>query len=476
MEFEAVFLDHLALAKLELLRTLLRRPQADTIADLAQAMAQTYQRTYNLFQGVVDDLMAQSSLSQEQARTRLLANAANRPSLDHYRMFLLQQSLAWQYFDTLVQGAAPNLDRFCAKHFISRSTLTRKTSSLRKLLQRYGIRLNNAKAAIEGDEALIRRAIAEIYWRAARGVQWPFVTMERATIAAQCQVRPAPAGLLNEFGYYQLAVARLRLAAGHTLKPLQLPQVYPYFTADAFPYLSAVDLATENAGMTFLHHTNLNFSRVDQSAIRTALSAWFPQAATACARLCEALAPTYAIDDHTALNLLRVIACFIRYDGDYLKASDFNQPLRKRHAAFSLQRELRTIIAQLGVPQLRQAQAAFAQMVAYLVAPVARLADTATAVAVCVLVEPCDTLNQRLMTFLTSLHFVQLHDAQALSQCDLVIAEADSLITPQTQAFARAHPKQYFTWSLDAIEADYLKLFAAIDQMHLHKLAKLEQA
>ncbi|WP_390410367.1 helix-turn-helix domain-containing protein [Lacticaseibacillus jixiensis] len=476
MEFEAMFLDNLAMAKLELLKTLLRTPQADTIADLAQAMGQTYQRTYNLFQALVDDLTVQYSLSPEQARTKLLADAAKRPSLDHYRFFLLQASLAWQYFDMLVQGHTPNLDQFCAKHFISRSTLTRKTNLLRKLLRRYRIRLNNAKAVIEGDEALVRRAIAEIYWRATRGVRWPFGAVDRATIAAQCQVRPNPAGLLNEFGYYQLAVARLRLAAGHTLAPLALPGAYDYFTADAFPHVTAVDLATENAGMTFLHHTNLNFSRSDQSAIQADLEAWFPQAARANVRLCQMLAANYTIDSPTACNLLRVIACFMRYGGDYLKACDFNQPPHQRFVTPHLHRELLAVISTLGVPALNTAAEAFAKMVTYLVAPLQRLATSPAAVEICVLVEPNDTMNQRLTTFLTNLQFVHLHNAQTLNQCDLVIAEADSLITPQTQAFAKTHPKQYFIWSLDAIEADYRKLFAAIDRLHQHKLIKLEQA
>ncbi|WP_054650245.1 helix-turn-helix domain-containing protein [Lacticaseibacillus pantheris] len=96
---------------------------------------------------------------------------------------MLQESIQFQYLDYIIQSRSANTDRFCQDHFISRSTLARKTTPLRTMLELHGIKLSFSRPGFSGSEQNIRQFLYIFYWLCFRGVEWPFTTVPQNRIA-----------------------------------------------------------------------------------------------------------------------------------------------------------------------------------------------------------------------------------------------------------------------------------------------------
>lgn len=494
MQFEAVFLEKTAQQKIALLAALCRRVHAGiTIADLAEQLGFTYQRAYNLFQELNADLADLYQQTPADMRERLIQAAPHSVSLDLYITQQFQDALAWQFFDEVVQGHQPSLDRFCDEHFVSRSTLMRKTANLRAFLARYHLKLVYPTLTFVGPEACLRLLLQQCYWQATQGASWPFVAISQADLLDQYQQFPRlhTNVLAQHMDLYLLAVSRIRMAHGaaldHQIANL-LPDANAYFTASQFPHLTAEQLVYENQFIAFHQAAALRFGHIGLSAWtkrKQRLTTATPTAAKVLTMMQHDLLnptdPGYVAlhtDLGLQLNLLRVLACFLSLGCDYCKASDFDAPKKTSVRLNQFSMRVYTFVANL--PQtpeyaaLHASAHAFCRFVMYVLGPAINAYDPTVRLKVAVVLEPNDILHRRLHTFLDNIGFVdRLKDADALSQCDFLITESSMLIAPKTKAFTTNYPEASLIWDLDANGSDYHHLYEKLASLHNSRLVAL---
>lgn len=494
MQFESVFLEKNAQQKIALLRVLCQRVHAGiTIADLAEHLGLTYQRTYNLFQELNADLADLYQKTPKAMRESLIAADPQKVSLDLYTAQQFQAATAWQFFDYAVQGHQPSLDRFCDDHFLSRSTLMRKTAALRAFLAHYDLKLVYPTLTFSGPEARLRLLLQQCYWQATQGASWPFSAISEGDLKRQYQQFPQrhKSPLAQHMDLYLLAVSRLRMAHGDALEHQianLLPHANAYFSASQFPHLTAKQIVFENQFIAFHQAAALRFGHIGLNAWtrrKQRLTTATPTAAKVLTAMQHDLLnpndPGYVAlqtDLGLQLNLLRVLACFLSLGGDYCKASDFDAPPKTTERLNQLSMRVYTFVTnlpdELEYAALHQANHAFCRFVTYVLAPTINAFDQAVRLKVAVILEPNDILHRRLNRFLDNMTFVdRLTDPDAMQQCDFLITEAAMLITPQTQAFTLNYPEACLIWDLDASAVDYHHLHQKLIALRNRRLVAL---
>lgn len=494
MQLESVFLEKNAQQKIALLRVLCQRVHSGiTIADLATQLGFTYQRTYNLFQELNADLADLYQKTPTAMRKSLVAASAQSVSLDRYKIQQFQAATAWQFFDYAVQGHQPSLDRFCEDHFLSRSTLMRKTANLRAFLAHYDLKLLYPTLTFSGPEARLRLLLQQCYWQVTQGACWPFTAISESDLKRQYQQFPRrhENPLAQHMDLYLLAVSRLRMAHGNALEHQiahLLPDVNAYFSANQFPQLTPQQLVFENQFIAFHQAAALRFGHIGLNAWtrrKERLTLATPIAAKVLSALQRDLLnpndPGHVAlqtDLGLQLNLLRVLVCFFSLGGDYCKASDFDAPVQTTVRLNQLSMRAYTFVTNLpDTPEyaaLHSATHAFCRFVTYVLAPTINAFDQAVRLKVAVILEPNDLLHRRLNRFLDNMSFVdRLAGPDALQQCDFLITEVSMLITPQTQAFITNYPQAYLIWDLDANAIDYHHLHQKLIALRNRRLVAL---
>ncbi|MCI2171507.1 helix-turn-helix domain-containing protein [Schleiferilactobacillus perolens] len=248
-----------------------------TINDLAQLLEMSYAKTYNTFQSLLEDI-EQINHGHRISHTVATINGNDLGiPVDAYRLFLLKRSVEFQVFDYTVQTAHPNLEAFCAKHFISKSTLLRKIGPLRHFFESFGVNWSTTTLQFRGDEKQIRFVLNVIYWVSFHGQEWPFrhvkmydvVQMRRALSTRKFD--PVTALQLDMF----LGVCRMRIATGYPMSAMTTyEKIFPgnnYFTAqlitqDMFPTLDGHSLHNENLFLQFYFHIVLSSREMADSS------------------------------------------------------------------------------------------------------------------------------------------------------------------------------------------------------------------
>lgn len=240
-----------------------------TINDLAQLLDMSYAKTYNTFQALLEDIDALSHGERVSHTVATINGTDLGIPLDCYRLFLLKRSVEFQVFDYAVQSARPNLESFCAQHFISKSTLLRKIASLRHFFETYNINWSTTTLQLKGDEKQIRFILNSIYWVAFHAQEWPFHTVKhddvvrmRKDIQTQ-EFDPVTSLQLDMF----LGLCRTRVGTGYPMTSMATyQQIFPdqnYFTAPLleqrmYPTLDKQSLNNENQFLQFYFHIVLS--------------------------------------------------------------------------------------------------------------------------------------------------------------------------------------------------------------------------
>ncbi|WP_461215108.1 helix-turn-helix domain-containing protein [Lacticaseibacillus sp. GG6-2] len=488
MQFESLFLDKTAQLKLALRHKLdTTAPHGITIADLSNQMQLSYQRTYNLFQELLDDFERLTEQTPTVLRKAVM-NGHIPISLDAYRFYLLRNAVAFEFFDYVVQGHQPNIDRFCTDHFISQSTLTRKTVPLRRFLAQYGLKLTTASATLTGGEVQVRLCLQTFYWQATHGADWPFTTIALAAIRQQVTTMPPAHDLLTQQQLiYLTAISHLRIAQGHRLDPATTAKLpaRTYFTASDFPQLSADQLVAENQYVTWYQIGTFRFTT---NAELTSLSKHVPVAGRVVAHILASLAtcdaPGICQLAHETLfyqNLFRATICFSLLQSNYIKPSDFSEPELIVPQLLDFKAQLTAIIADLPATGdyavFHRESAAYCNEVAFLVAPHLQTAAPSNTLNVAVQLNIDNILHRGLVNFLDNLSFVKrLPPESAIDHCDLLITESERLLSAGTSAFNQAHPEAVFIWCLDATEVDFHHLYQTLCRRYQQKLVPRSSA
>ncbi|WP_179394663.1 helix-turn-helix domain-containing protein [Lacticaseibacillus absianus] len=492
MRFEEIFLEKADLQKFEMFRLLAsQHHDALTITDLSARMRLSYQQTYNIFQELLGDVISLTGETRAAAK-RLLIRGSLELSLDSYRCTLLGEAVAFQFMDYLAQTSQPSVDQFAADHFISHSTLLRKTTTLRKFLGQYRIKVSLTQAKFTGDEKQIRLFLQAMYWLGYRGLKWPFRAIDQQALAAQYRVLPnaatEPIRALQEQVFW--AVCRTRIAHGCVVRwsapATQLFAGYPVETtlypAPLFPRLTPQELLSESSFFEFFQHKNLRFTPItpqeDQLLNylkRPRNPGWVVverMMAALSAYDAEAAAPLWE-DPQLVMNMLRLATAFFVLDGNYVKQADFFASAQLTYRQTQLRALLAQAVAELpqtsGFTAFHRDQAQFVELAFFLFVPYLHRFRWGNTVKVKLVMATSDIVNGEIREFLANIHIVQIlpHDAP-MTGADLIVTAPDDFIAPE-QVFQQTDAVT-FNWYLNATETDYYLLYQQIYQLYQAKL------
>lgn len=498
MSYEAIFFEKSDLQKFEMFRTLtVHHSDGLSISDLAAKLSLSYQQSYNIFQELLRDLVDLTDDTRAVCKKALNGTTPLKISLDDYRTYLLQDAIAFQFIDYLVQGNRPSLDRFCAERYISRSTLMRKTIPVRNFLAEFHLKLSLTKTAFVGDEKQVRLFLQQFYWLSYHGTEWPFQAISYRQLRAQYRELPSadpdPIVAAQERVFW--AICRTRLLHGHYIKLdasfARIFTHYPFPTINfyqekAFPGLTKHILTEENAFFYFFQQKTIRFTppsadmKPAVAFIKQADSPIWPLVKNLLAMLQTNLRdpedPVLKNDEILQMNLLRMTAAFALMGGNYVKQPDLFPPDAITYQQTQLQTELAKFIADLpnepAYQPYKQSAEPFMRVLFYLLVPYLRRFKWDNTVKVKLVMETTDIVYRNIINFLQNLNVVELlPDNAPLTKADLLVTSLDDFID-RDQLTSDAGKMAIFNWYLDATTSDYRALFEQIAALYRAKLTR----
>ncbi|MFD1393021.1 helix-turn-helix domain-containing protein [Lacticaseibacillus jixianensis] len=501
MDFETIFLEKADLQKFTMFHTLVtNQAQSLSITDLAERLALSYQQSYNVFQELTRDLVDLSGKTAAQVKQALTGGALLPQTIDDYRVFLLNESISFQFIDYLVQGSQQTVSSFCTSHFISRSTLMRKTATVRSFLAGYHIRLSLTQAAFIGDEKQIRLFLQQFYWLSYHGSQWPFRALDFQILSQQYQQLPTPASDPIVASQERLfwGLCRTRMSRGHFVKlPLAFARSFPHspfrlkaiYPSKRHANVPQATLDAEGAFFYFFQQKMITFAQpsattltlVDQLEAQNSpiiqVVAGLPQVMHS--QLVAPATQNPFEDPLLYVNLVRVAAAFYLMDGDFVKQTDFFKPALLNYQQQQVRRLLSQYIADLpdepGLRAFKRAQNALVEMFFYLLVPYMQEFNWEDMVKVKLVMETTDTINRNIIDFVRNLNVVDLlPDEAPLADADLLITALDDFVDPDMLTSLPPSIAK-FNWYLDATDGDFRVLFQTIFSLFQRKLLAANQ-
>lgn len=181
MLYEELMMDSGMLTKFKVFKRITQINQSDiSITQLSEKLSLNYQQTFIIINEINNDLAkvipAHPSILKKAGKadsTKLLV------TIDEYRYFLLRKSVPFQFILYFLNHDSPNIDDFCHRYYVSRSTVSRKMLPLKKHVKQYNLRFTYTEANLTGDERAVRVALFDTLWLGTRGTVWPFKSVAR---------------------------------------------------------------------------------------------------------------------------------------------------------------------------------------------------------------------------------------------------------------------------------------------------------
>ncbi|WP_368791240.1 helix-turn-helix domain-containing protein [Companilactobacillus farciminis] len=213
-------------------------PREVNLSNISNRLQFTYQKTYNIFQALLEDL-ADVAPDIDPTDTKIESIDFRKVSIDTYRLFLVKNSVVFQAFNYGLTNANPSFESFSDEHFTSKSTLNRRMSKFRAFLKNFGLKISNSTLEIKGNEKNIRWIAYYVYWYTYHGQEWPFSLIQENSIDQI--IGRTDITFDNPIVHFQLkyflAISRIRLIKRHYI--------------DELPYYSDV-FGTQNLGEDIL--------------------------------------------------------------------------------------------------------------------------------------------------------------------------------------------------------------------------------
>lgn len=176
MLYEKLMMDSGMLTKFMLFKQITKMNQSDvSITQLSDELSLNYQQTSIIVTEINNDLTkiisTHPSILHRAGKvdsTQLLV------TIDEYRYFLLKKSVPFQYILYFLNHDSPNIEDFCQRYYVSRSTVSRKMLPIKKHVKQFDLRFTYTEANLIGDERSVRVALFDALWLGTRGTAWPF--------------------------------------------------------------------------------------------------------------------------------------------------------------------------------------------------------------------------------------------------------------------------------------------------------------
>lgn len=448
--FEQIFLDSTDLQKFQMYRALKTLDSYGfTINDLSVKMRVTYQQAYNIFRELLGDIEQITGKTGKVSAKRVMSQENFTISVDDYRLFLLNQSIQFQFIDYLIQATSLSVDKFCQDRFISRSTLTRKTLPLRQFLGEYGIKISFTKPGLTGDERKIRLFIFSFYWFSYHGVRWPIAAIQPQQLSNAyrdaTEASPSAMIALQEMLFW--GVCRLRIVRGHVLRPWPrydrlfangVTASAELYTKEMFPTLTTAEIKAESQFFRFYQLSRLRFGSLRDN--------WLEMYATIMdehntvsnyiKRLSNFLVEHWSSDasllitDNMPLmtNIIRIVAGFYLFEGPAPLPVDFYDQARDLYAHTKMYQDVYDF--NTGLPSsykvLRDSARPLTRLICYLLSPEMKHFTWNNVVRCKMLLDDGSINLQRINTFLNDLSFVQvMSPEEPIADADLVVTFSD---------------------------------------------------
>ncbi|BDR57289.1 helix-turn-helix domain-containing protein [Xylocopilactobacillus apis] len=473
-----------------------------TIIDIANEMNTSYQQTYNILQELLEDIQNFPNTDLKDLNRKKFLNTKKIPiSIDMYRLFLLKQSLVFQFINYVVQGSSPNVEKFCQDHYISRSTLLRKNAALKVLLEKYKIKISYNDLSFIGDEKSIRFFIYCFYWLSYRGLEWPFETIRYYDVAQQLQLEQSelndPIVTIRTVLFW--TITRIRIIHGYHVTDMdKFDQIFPDnlnlfnsktpFTSSNFPKVPADQLIIEAKFFNFFRLQSLVFPIMDNEISQKIYDS-----------IKESKGPVWQLtndfieDLQTHLinnedskmiaaslplqaNLMRIFFSYYIMQGDYLQFNDFYDDEQTLNYDNSVLYEIVSNFVEEKehvsefTPYLK-AQKKIIKEMEYLLIPYLRYFKSNETVKVKLVLESSDLVTRDMMTFLNDLSFVEIAtEGDNPANADVIITSIEDLGALYEND--NLDDKIVIDWNLDATETEYFNLYQSLKKEFTKKIAK----
>lgn len=186
--FEELLFETGTQIKLEIFRSLSKRaPGQYTYQEISEATQLTYSQLTKGLLEIEEELTQANYLTQPLIRPNIgVVTTEMTISTDQYLEFLLKESLPYHFLLATLLEPELGLENFCKRHFISRSTLSRKMRKMTIFLKEYGIQISYHDFALTGREDKIRLFYYYFIYLCHHNLSWPF-TISQVEAALQVE-------------------------------------------------------------------------------------------------------------------------------------------------------------------------------------------------------------------------------------------------------------------------------------------------
>lgn len=463
-------------------------PNNFTINRLNEESGLTYSQTYNAYQEIMADLQQMYPSRTRHGSPVTFSELCGELTVDEYRFHLLNQSMAFQFFDYVFRTAKPDVHTFCVQAGISISTLRRRVAPFRHYMSKKGLHLDASTWAPEGPETQVRIMILTFYMLAYRGVGWPFSEQEfkQARQAFTVLNDEAPSTLAyttavpNKQDVMLLAIQCGRIAVGHVIGiGDQIPQITPddagspFYTTANFPQLSAAAIRRERDYYDFcrMHYVSIRETLSGQDQTIMAYLKTLPAVHHFAQGLldyllaaCDQQTPEAERRKHDVLlaNLHRLAFSYLTLHGDFATRLDFLDPEAQEAIHGHLPALIRQYFGQLDeadVGALAGYCETMAQQLYELIAPDFPELNSDHRLKVAVIVDHGTFMNRDLISFLHGIHYVELVPPDTNVIPDVIITTLNAPdVLNRYYSPSRLHHVKVINWQLVATEADFFNL------------------
>lgn len=494
MLFEKIFLDNADLQKFEMYRVLKTIDNYGfTINDLSIKMHVSYHQAYNIFREMLTDIEQLTGKSTKLSNKRMMSHDSFPSSVDDYRLFLLEQSVPFQFVDYITQATSLSVDKFCQDRFISRSTLMRKTIPLRRTLAKYGLQISFTKPGFSGDERKIRMFLFAFYWLGFHGVRWPITAIQPQQLnSAYHNIADDPRSPLvglQEMLFW--GICRLRIVRGHVLKPWsRFDELYAaapemsssVYSQKQFSKLTSLQRQSESRFFRFYQQNHYLFTRVQNNWLETyanimghddAVHSYIDQLTDYLEQFWRADAPLAMADNSLLVtNMIRAASGCYLFNGTYPQLLDFTDENRVTYLHTEIYAILMKFHEQLPdtaeYAVFKDNAAALTMTYCYLLTPQMKMFKLDQVVTCKIMLGEVNLNVHRVTAFLESMSFVHVMGPEEhMQDADIIMAGVDD--APQMRD-KQVDGQQLFTWYNDATTNDFYQLYLAVKKIALRKL------
>lgn len=461
--FEDYYFDRHTAVEFRLYQMLKTAPiQGLTINRMSELMSLSYQQTYNAYQNVVKHLLAMQPALQPPKGKRTkpdMETLSENVHLEHFRFFLLNQSLAFQFYNACFQNDGVDVSSFCTEHKVSLSTLRRRLDPYRTFLRSKGINFDGASWQPLGNEMVIRFMLVAFFREGFRGAPWPFtaISEEEAQkiflVINQADFMGVDhAQALTRRNLNKIAIIKMRLCQGHPVSPnrrlgqiidLKPTESIAPFTPDYFPGVHQRILNIERGFYHFVRLSKLNVDDFDTQA-RQDLRATMAKndmpvsgiVSYLHSQLTEGLEPSDALAVRTnpslLTNLYRLCITYYVIDGDFVQETDFALSPEVFYGGLPVYQHLTKLMAEIpdDAPYalFKAYLPEFAKAVFEILVPILSLFETQPLLNVAVELEQYDTVTSDMLHFLEDISIIHLLPGLESRNADVIITSAPHIV------------------------------------------------